>query len=1238
MKKWFLLVVGAILFGCTLQKDFNSPSSTASSGVSVVEKFEAPMSYEDLKQGAYIGGAIVYDETNPEISHVRGGLIYQVRLDKRDVYAETLSFEYVQYGFVRIKSISSSEVVLDVLLYNEKGEEIVNQVNVVLAKGKEIDINGDGVADIGYESAVKDGNKRAGYENANHLKFLSSKEKATRTMFMPMLNQTLGKAKHVACINSSGTMVVNFESTNVIKDGDEWIVELDAKEYPLLKAGDYLVNKVGAVVYKVVAVSQGEKYLYRLERSEKGGAFDVISLSFQGELGEVMARFDPESYNRYRGSIRLYNFNYDARVIDEANLKLGIKMNGYADLIVDCKADAGLDWKKGGWASAYLEVKIASDNNFGLYGWYNAKYTKGAEVYLGGTSFRFVIGVVPFEVAAQFWAGVTLTTEASGSLEGGVRLSGESGFRAEGSIWTGTPWSSGGVRFSPRSINTMKVEVIPPSVKVSGKASLKPYLKVSLGVRAAEVVGGGIDGVPYVEGEVIGDAAYTTNGMWGSLDFNVYAGITANGFFDIGVQWLNIYKKWDLGRFLDYRQKLYTWHWDASMLQPTSLDIPTGLQTVKDEDNGVVTLSWNVVNMSSGYKVERWRDGVLDGTWVVTARSFRDSSGLVANRDYVYRVYAKNGPVESAPAISSTVRFSLPPIPTGLTITPKKTGSFVITWNPVSGAKSYKVYRRVDGVSNRVYTVTTNRLEDTDLTTNVSYSYAVSAVKWCGEGDVSSYQNAGTAPDPDQVTGINHIWRANTAITLRWNAADGAVKYRVRRTWSGGSVEFLTGDTEIEDASLLPDTEYTYTVTAQNYIKYGPVSASYVVRTPGKDDPQVVVLNLTNGQKLRNTYTIQGLAFLSNSSIRTVYVVHSAPSFVFTNVIQMYSGVTNWSLPVTLRVGETNTFEIWCEDYSGRQSIKLVRFVESLFVLKGIVSTLPAGPVEMTTSSSGLFYVASTNALRVYDIYGNLKYSLAMPLLFKIGFSDVNSRLYILSNVITIQYLSNGIWGTNVSSNTYSIGMYRTNLQWIGEYVQFSSASLYTYGTYRGVWANSETLGMKVYDTNIFLLGRGLFSEVVYTGGGYYTNPPVAAYGMFWREVGTWFGVMLTNVSSLHSFWVTNTSSIPGWPWFILQNAYTTTVPHYDTVFQVSYWGNVYANYTNFRTFSSPDLPISVDGNEQYVVLMFTNRVEVRDYNNQLLQVISNTFSDTDGAMVPKLILDKGYLLIRKGNILWIYK
>ncbi|MCX7882211.1 MAG: hypothetical protein N2314_03190, partial [Brevinematales bacterium] len=91
-----------------------------------------------------------------------------------------------------------------------------------------------------------------------------------------------------------------------------------------------------------------------------------------------------------------------------------------------------------------------------------------------------------------------------------------------------------------------------------------------------------------------------------------------------------------------------------------------------------------------------------------------------------------------------------------------------------------------------------------------------------------------------------------------------------------------------------------------------------------------------------------------------------------------------------------------------------------------------------------------------------------------------------------------------------------------------------------------------------------------------------------------------------------------------------TTVPHYSGIFK----DNPSLVLFNFVS----ELPISMDGNNEYIALMFTNRVEIRDYAYNLLQVISNTFSDNNPAEVPMLLLDKGYLLIRRGNMLWIYK
>src|SRR5262249_19126698 len=74
----------------------------------------------------------------------------------------------------------------------------------------------------------------------------------------------------------------------------------------------------------------------------------------------------------------------------------------------------------------------------------------------------------------------------------------------------------------------------------------------------------------------------------------------------------------------------------------------------------------------------------------------------------------------------------LPPAPTGLVASAGLT-SVSLSWNPVSGASSYNIYRGTSsGGESLVTSVTVASFNDTSLTSSTTYYYEVSAVNSSG--------------------------------------------------------------------------------------------------------------------------------------------------------------------------------------------------------------------------------------------------------------------------------------------------------------------------------------------------------------------------------------------------------------------------------------------------------------------------------------------------------------------------
>jgi poly(hydroxyalkanoate) depolymerase family esterase len=172
---------------------------------------------------------------------------------------------------------------------------------------------------------------------------------------------------------------------------------------------------------------------------------------------------------------------------------------------------------------------------------------------------------------------------------------------------------------------------------------------------------------------------------------------------------------------------------------------PGGL-AVTATTNTTASLSWSSVTGAAGYDV--YRNGTLVNASPITGTSYTDS-GLAAGTTYAYTVAALDSAgtvgAKSAPVNATTTGTHQGlPAPTGLTAGTTTSSSVPLSWNAVSGAASYNVYR--NGAKVNASAVTTTGYTDTGLAANTAYAYTVAAVDTTGaEGTRSATVNATTA-------------------------------------------------------------------------------------------------------------------------------------------------------------------------------------------------------------------------------------------------------------------------------------------------------------------------------------------------------------------------------------------------------------------------------------------------------------------------------------------------------------
>jgi|GEM_PF-1668523 len=181
-----------------------------------------------------------------------------------------------------------------------------------------------------------------------------------------------------------------------------------------------------------------------------------------------------------------------------------------------------------------------------------------------------------------------------------------------------------------------------------------------------------------------------------------------------------------------------------------------------------------------------------------------------------------------------------PSAPDGLSVDSATSSSLVISWNSVSGATSYKVYRASspDDSYSLITTTLLTSFTDSDLSSSTTYYYKVAAVNTYGAGSKSSYASGtttsgGSGSAPSTPTGLYTGSATASSLTLSWSSTGGASSYKVyRATSSTGSYSMINTvySPSYTDSGLSSLTTYYYKVAASN--SYGDSSqSSYVSGT-----------------------------------------------------------------------------------------------------------------------------------------------------------------------------------------------------------------------------------------------------------------------------------------------------------------------------------------------------------------------------------------------------------------------
>ncbi len=297
-----------------------------------------------------------------------------------------------------------------------------------------------------------------------------------------------------------------------------------------------------------------------------------------------------------------------------------------------------------------------------------------------------------------------------------------------------------------------------------------------------------------------------------------------------------------------------------------TLPAPKGF-TLSQTDT-YVKLSWNAVSGAYGYllgKAEPSDDEYkyLAETTSTTYLDYEVSSGTT----YYYIIYGDDAEGNVGGYSEKSITFtgdsgggdnpggggdnpggggsSKPNTPSGLKAS-VSSSCIELTWNSVSNADYYNIYRCGEANGSYAYLTSTNSSYYTDcnVISGVTYYYKVSAENNNGESSLSSYVygkvtssgggggggdggGGGGATKPSAPTGLKATSQSSY-IELTWNSVSDAVKYYIyRSTSSSGSYSLLDESytTSYQDKVVSAGTTYYYKVSAVNYAGEGSKSS-----------------------------------------------------------------------------------------------------------------------------------------------------------------------------------------------------------------------------------------------------------------------------------------------------------------------------------------------------------------------------------------------------------------------------
>ena len=497
-----------------------------------------------------------------------------------------------------------------------------------------------------------------------------------------------------------------------------------------------------------------------------------------------------------------------------------------------------------------------------------------------------------------------------------------------------------------------------------------------LGLTAPSVTGGNdSQGRPTLKWDKVAGAAkyevyrsYSQNGNYSKYSTQTSTGYTNSSYLTSGSTYY--YKV----RALDANGTAGAWSSIVSVTYKQTLSAPA--VTGGNDSQGRPTLKWNAVTGAAKYEVYRARS--KDGDYIKystqTSTGYTNSAYLTSGSTYYYKVRAldANGTAGAWSSVVSVTYKQTLPAPT-VTGGNDAQGRPTLTWNAVTGAAKYEVYRARSrsGEYIKYSTVTGTSYTNTSYIENGNtYYYKVRALDANGTAGAWSsivsvtYRAASTGTlSAPTVTGGND---SQGRPTLKWNAVSGAAKYEVYRARSkdGDYIKYstITGTSYTNISYIENGNTYYYKVRALDANGTAGAWGSIVSVTYKQTLPAPTV---TGGNDAQGRPTLKWNA-VSGAAKYEVYRARSRSGEYI-----KYSTVTGTSYTNTSYIEDGNTYYYKVRALDASGTAGAWSSIVSVTYRAASTGTLPAPTVTGGNDAQGrptLTWNAVTGAAK-YEVY-----------------------------------------------------------------------------------------------------------------------------------------------------------------------------------------------------------------------------------------------------------------------------